>query len=452
MLLEFRAKNYRSFKDEFVFSMIPAAKQKDLSYSVLKKNAGGREYKALCSSVVYGPNAAGKSNIISAMDTLKKILQRGNVLNPDESSVMRINPPSVYLDLIPFISGDENNPTSFFIKFITEDMLIEYSFTVALGKFASLDYERDILEESLCVNGLQVFLRGKSDGANTLALSFDGFKGKEQYLNEKVLENFDSLCAISLSSLNKTELFLTSGFKTIVANKFVEAFLTWINKKFIVIYQADGIQVGKKMSDSEQDHLYIDDRIDKAAKIFGISSNSIGFIYPDGKRPVLSSVFKNGEDMETIPARLFESYGTVRFINEFPLVITAILSGGTLVVDEFDASLHPMALMNIINIFHNDEINRNNAQLIFNTHNPIFLDKNLYRRDEIKFVERDEETGASSLYSLSDFKTYGTEGRNNADYMKNYFLDRYGAIKDIDFSQAFIEWMNQAEEKKAQNG
>ena len=124
MLLEFRAKNYRSFKDEFVFSMIPAAKQKDLSYSVLKKNAGGREYKALCSSVVYGPNAAGKSNIISAMDTLKKILQRGNVLNPDESSVTRINPPSVYLDLIPFISGDENNPTSFFIKFITEDMLI----------------------------------------------------------------------------------------------------------------------------------------------------------------------------------------------------------------------------------------------------------------------------------------------------------------------------------------
>jgi AAA15 family ATPase/GTPase len=50
----------------------------------------------------------------------------------------------------------------------------------------------------------------------------------------------------------------------------------------------------------------------------------------------------------------------------FPLVIRAILTGGTLVVDEFDASIHPMALMSIINIFRNDEVNVNNAQLIFN--------------------------------------------------------------------------------------
>lgn len=153
---------------------------------------------------------------------------------------------------------------------------------------------------------------------------------------------------------------------------------------------------------------------------------------------MLSSFFEEDGRVLSLPARLFESFGTVRY-------------GATLVVDEFDASLHPMALMNIINIFHNDEINKKHAQLIFNTHNPIFLDKNLYRRDEIKFVERDDNTGVSSIYSLSDFKTYGTEGRNNADYMKNYFLDRYGAIKDIDFSQAFLEWIKAAEEKKANN-
>lgn len=452
MLLEFKAKNYRSFKDELVFSMVPAAKQKDLGYSVLRKKAGGREYKALCSSVVYGPNAAGKSNIISAMDTFKKILQRGNILNPEEDSVKRVNPPSVFLELIPFVSGEEDDPTSFAIKFIAEDMLIEYSITVAFGGFTNAEYDRYILEETLCVNGLQVFWRCKPDGENALVLSLDAFKGNDRYINEKATENFNSLCSISLSSLNKADLFLTGGFKTIVANKFVETFLNWINKKFIVVYQADAIQFGKKMPNSEQDHAYIDGKIDRAAKIFGISSNSIGFVYPDGERPVLSSLFNRGEEVMTIPANFFESYGTVRFVNEFPLVISAILNGGTLVVDEFDASLHPMALMNIINIFHNDEINKNNAQLIFNTHNPIFLDKNLYRRDEIKFVERDEETGASSLYSLSDFKTYGTEGRNNADYMKNYFLDRYGAIKDIDFSQAFIEWIKKAEEKKAQNG
>ena len=43
------------------------------------------------------------------------------------------------------------------------------------------------------------------------------------------------------------------------------------------------------------------------------------------------------------------------------------------------------------------------AQLIFNTHNPIFLNANIVRRDEIKFVERDDETHLSAHYSLSDF-------------------------------------------------
>ena len=102
-------------------------------------------------------------------------------------------------------------------------------------------------------------------------------------------------------------------------------------------------------------------------------------------------------------------------------------------MDEFDASIHPMALMDIINIFHNDEINKNNAQLIFNTHNPIFLDSSLLRRDEIKFVERNEISGNSEHYALSDFKT--ADGvRKGEDYMSNYFVSRYGAIKDIDFS------------------
>ena len=79
-----------------------------------------------------------------------------------------------------------------------------------------------------------------------------------------------------------------------------------------------------------------------------------------------------------IAADIFESYGTIRFINMFPLVIKAMQTGGTLVVDEFDASIHPMALMSIINVFHNDDVNIHHAQLVFNTHNPIFLEFKSY--------------------------------------------------------------------------
>ena len=108
---------------------------------------------------------------------------------------------------------------------------------------------------------------------------------------------------------------------------------------------------------------------------------------------------------------------------------------------------HPMALMNIINIFHNDGINKNHAQLVFNTHNPIFLNANMFRRDEIKFVERDDDTHCSSSYSLSDFGTSGKGGvRKNEDYMKNYFVDRYGAIKDIDFTPIFENFFKDRKE------
>ena len=80
------------------------------------------------------------------------------------------------------------------------------------------------------------------------------------------------------------------------------------------------------------------------------------------------------------------------------------------------------------------------AQLIFNTHNPIFLNSNLFRRDEIKFVERDDDTHDSVLYALSDFGTTSDKGvRKHEDYMSKYFISQYGAIKDIDFTPIFEE-------------
>ena len=138
-----------------------------------------------------------------------------------------------------------------------------------------------------------------------------------------------------------------------------------------------------------------------------------------------------------MPAKIFESFGTIRFLNIFPIILAAIKTGATLVIDELDASIHPMAIMNLISVFHNDEINTKGAQLIFNTHNPIFLNNAILRRDEIKFIDKENE--GSIHYSLSDFGTSGKGGvRNTEDYMKNYFINKYGAIKDIDFSDVFI--------------
>ena len=99
MLLEFRVTNYKSFKDELIFSLIPAPKQKGLDYSVLSENAGKKNYKGLCSAVIYGPNASGKTNIVGAMDTFKSIILRGNIRNAEDKSLP--NAAATALELIP---------------------------------------------------------------------------------------------------------------------------------------------------------------------------------------------------------------------------------------------------------------------------------------------------------------------------------------------------------------
>lgn len=439
MLLEFKCSNYKSFKDELVFSLIPAPKLKGLDYSLLQEHIGKKTYKALCSAVIYGPNASGKTNIIGAMDTFKSIVLRGNLQNIIDKS--NPNAAASSLELIPNSSIQKSEPVCFSIKFTAENFLIEYAFSADIGKFLALPYPRRILTETLFVNNSMIFSRNDS-------LEFGSFKIIQNLMVNAFHQNKEGAIALSKSNLNPKELFLMNGFKTMFSAKLVDLICNWFDKKFMVIYSADSMQLTRKFTDSKNKSIYVERTLNEAATCFGINSNAIGYVVEgDSNEAKLCSVFKDLGNGIAIPAELFESYGTIRFVNMFPLVVSALLNGGTLVVDEFDASIHPMALMNIINIFHNDEINVHHAQLVFNTHNPIFLNRNLYRRDEIKFVERDDETHFSSHYSLSDFGTTGQDGvRKNEDYMKNYFIERYGAIKDIDFTPVIEKLMSHEEE------
>ena len=430
MLLDFRAKNYKSFKEELVFSLVPAPKQKGLDYSILQTKIGKKTYKALCSAVIYGPNASGKTNIIGAMDTFKSIVIRGHIRDDDETNDP--NPAAKKLGLIPNITNTDRPPVEFSIKFIEGKLLIEYAFSVDLGHFLEADYERNVLTETLKINEKLVFSRDKD-------LIFGSLDYIQEFLVNSYAKYAESLIAIAKGNLNHEELFLTNGFKTMFSSKIVEFIIKWLENKFFVIYRADSMYLIQKLNDPKKGSIYINKILNEAAVHFGINSNALGYaVRGDNNEARLYSLFDRKDKGLAVPAEIFESFGTLRLIDRFPLIVDTLKNGGTLVVDEFDASIHPMALMSIINIFHNDEINIHNAQLVFNTHNPIFLNANLFRRDEIKFVERDENTHCSTHYSLSDFGTAGKAGvRKNEDYMKNYFVDRYGAIKDIDFTPIF---------------
>jgi AAA15 family ATPase/GTPase len=434
MLLEFKTKNYKSFVEETKFSMVAAPKQKGLDYSLCTEKIKAKNIKGLCSSVIYGPNASGKTNIIGAMDVFRSIVLRGNIRNSEEKASP--NPAAAALELIPNNTLKESEPVELSVEFIEDGFQIGYYLCMDLGTFLDSEYERKIIKEELVVNGEQVFHRADD-------LIIQNLKAMKSYVQESIGKDIKGLVEIAKNSLNQEELFLTNGFKLIFSQAFVKLITDWFTNKLMVIYRADSMQLIKRFADPQKKAVYVEKTTDKAAKLFGINSNALGYVVSDDDSEAkLCSLFKSdkGKKASAMAAELFESYGTIRFINMFPLVIRAILTGGTLIVDEFDASIHPMALMSIINIFHNDDVNIHHAQLVFNTHNPIFLNSNLFRRDEIKFVERDDDSHYSKMYALSDFGTTGDKGvRKHADYMKNYFVSEYGAIKDIDFTPIFEE-------------
>lgn len=438
MLLEFKISNFKSFSEEANFSMSAAPKQKGLDYSLCIEKIKGKTKRGLSTSVIYGPNASGKTNLISAMDVLRTIVLRGNIRNAEE--LLTPNPAAASLELIPNNQMPEEKPVSFSIEFTEASMCIRYELSIRIGTFMELDAKRRIVREVLVVNGNTLFER-------TGDLVVDNLKTISDYLSDPIGHKTGNLVDIAKRSLNSEELFLTNGFKLIFSVDFVKLIVDWFTNRFMVICRADSMQLIKRFSDPQKKTVYIEKTTNDAAKIFGINSNAVGYVVADDEAETrLCSIFRNLKEKKSvaIAADVFESYGTLRFITIFPLVIKAILTGGVLVVDEFDASIHPMALMSIINVFHNDDINVNHAQLIFNTHNPVFLNSNIFRRDEVKFVERDEDTNQSVLYSLSDFGTTGENGvRQHEDYMKSYFVGRYGAIKDIDFTPIFEELLSQ---------
>lgn len=432
MLLEFRVKNYKSFKEELIFSLTPVLKEEKLKYSILKEKIGEEEYNGLSTSVIYGPNASGKSNIIGAMDTFKRIVLRGNIHNSQNRETSNI--AAEMLELIPNNGFIEKSPISFFIKFIEKKLLIEYNFSIDIGEFLeSADYERKIIEESLKINNYEIYNRKNG-------LEIKEINSIKDYLVNDFKENREGITTIAKNNLNSEELFLMNGFKTMFSSKLVAIISEWLNNKFIIIYRADFLEAnytGNNVVDN------IENEINKVAKEFGRGSNKLKYYRNEkNQRMMLYSILEKNK--KRIPAELFESYGTIRFINIFPFILKIFLNGGILVADEFDASIHPMALINIINIFHNNDINKNQAQLVFNTHNPIFLNGNLFREDEIKFVEKNDKNMSIS-YSLSDFER-NEDSEDYENYMNNYFVDHYGAIKDIDFTPIFENFMKNKKE------
>lgn len=107
-------------------------------------------------------------------------------------------------------------------------------------------------------------------------------------------------------------------------------------------------------------------------------------------------------------------------------------NGKTLVIDEFDSSLHTELSQFILNMVNASET----AQFLFSSHNTNLLDIKKMRRDQIVFTNKKDD-GSTEVYSLFDFKDF----RENMDAQKCYLEGRFDAVPYISFTMDLIKDM-----------
>lgn len=434
MLLDFICYNFKAFRDGFQFHMFPEKRLTELKHSLIEETIAGRKELGLSASVIYGPNAGGKTSIVNAMSCMRQIVLRGNIQDAvDDRNEDHV---SSDLKLAPFAFRDDVAPVGFDVTFTFKGNKYRYMFQAFLGTFLENDTDRYIDREQLYVNDTLIFDRGKDEVSK---LKLDGIT---DYLNVGYsLKDVEINRKAMSDNIISDSLLLVTDFNSFCSKKMVGEIRQWFEKQFVVVNSSHRARFYPALSEYDG-RARIDKTINKIAQEAGIIGTDFAYVTdPETHLTKLMSVLrKTDEKLYGLDADRIESVGTLRLISIMPVIISAMQKGAVLVIDELDSSLHPMIVMNLISIFHNEEVNINGAQIIFNTHNPIYLNRKLLRRDEIKFVERDKETKSSSLYALSDFKANGEISvRKTSDYMKNYFINRYGAIEDIDFTDIITE-------------
>ncbi|MFN0203830.1 MAG: AAA family ATPase [Bacteroidia bacterium] len=442
MLIEFSVANFRSFKELQTLSMVAAkinSKDKDVDNNnvvslniVTKSNSKSKEaaknadskWNLLTTKAVYGANASGKSNLIKAVAVFLVMVRRSVAISDLMSLLVK-----------PFLLEKENEskPSFFQLAFTMknqeqQEVLYRYGFEIQ---------NNTIITEWLfgSPKGVEVTYFIRED----LDVEVNGvFKEAKKF--ENLAEKGDN------EIFRKDSLFLSAvaAMGGEFAKKIVDKILS-IN----LISSVNDPQLAEFVSE-----ILLENEIDKKAQIlsllkaadFDIQEVEVNKdeLNQEELPPELKTLLQTGklkQHPKFISKRYlydvnkeqigivqgdfddWESEGTKKFFYLSPLLISALSKGRTLVIDEFDARLHPKLAQKIVQLFNSKNSNPNHAQLIFVTHDTSFLNQHFMRRDQICFVEKDKY-GVSTLTTLDEYKGV----RNDLSVEKSYLQGKYGAI------------------------
>lgn len=436
MIIQFAIENYRSIKDEQVLSLVKSTGD-EMPDNYFQSSAP-KTPPLLKTAVIYGANASGKSNIIKGLYALRYFIEISFNKLPNQSTIA---------ESFLFDKNTLNEPTVFDISMIIplkndkgelQNMRVDYGFVV----------DKEMVYEEW----LSVYPKGRErnwfhreynqDKKDYDWKMSDYLKGeKESWKNQTRSDQLFFSTAVHLKSeqLYPIYKFLTIDMTVIGVNRISNEFSKELCKNdlekniLINLLRSAGIDVSdivfKKVTvnsyDLVDDNLPEDIKLKVAQKLEQriIAQNETFFVYYDD----------NGNRTEINLNQ--ESDGTQKLFEFAGLILYVLYHGYVLVIDELNNSLHPDLVRFLVKLF-NSEHNKNNAQLIFTTHETSVLRKDLLRRDQIWFCEkwRDRST---KLYSLSDFRA-DTKYEDVEEY---YLHGRYGAkpiITDFSFPEDFF--------------
>ena len=393
MLIRFSFKNFKSFKNENCLDM-EATSLKEHEYNIAKTESG--EYLKV--SAIYGANASGKTNVLQAFGYMKNrvlITDDSRKNSPIEENVFSymINDDPISLEVEIFAKNAKIYKYGF--EVLKDNIISEWLFEKRVNKFYAI-FERDNNSVNL-----------KNNNRTT---EYENIDSRTLFLNifSKIDSNNEDFSNVVSWFINANYLDLGNPL-----------FENNINNRISL----------KILSDEKYKNELI-----RFIKTFETGIEGIK-ITPDSVEAVKNNngvvkieLIHKGENgiIKALPLEL-ESNGTRKMFHLFDFFMDALKFGMVLFIDELDAKLHPLLTRYIINLFHKEETNIGNGQLIYSTHDTVNLNKDTFRRDEIWFAEKDKD-GISTIYSLSDYKINDTKVRNDATYNKDYLSGRYGAI------------------------
>lgn len=414
MLIEFSVTNFRSIQSRQTLS---------LAKSKLKESKGLDQNTftpielpglgLLRSAAIYGPNAAGKSNLLLALRTMKDIVmesatewQRGDEV---PVSPFRLDPQSAMA------------PTEFEVIFIAKGVRYQYGFSATRVQ---------IIEEWLIaypkVRAQHWFARRWDEKKGEYQWEMgNALQGQKQLWQESTRSNALFLStAVQLNSQQLQPIY--DWFKSTLRTTAV----TGLRPNFTASWCGEPASKARVLSFLRAADIDIQDvLIEKKA----FDANNLPDDLPDEvktkiiKRMEIPAKLKTLHQDSTGKPVVFdfkeESDGTQKLFSFAGPWLDTLENGYVLFIDELHDNLHPKLVQFLVGLFHGDETNPKNAQLVFTTHETSILNQEVFRRDQVWFCEKSDHR-STTLFPLTDFSP--RKDRENLEM--TYLAGRYGAL------------------------